>query len=1296
MGTAEIEIIKNEKENLKLRALIDNGSQVNLISEQAINKLNLKPKSGNTKFIGIGGNQLGQAAGEISLKIRVPTAQKYIEDNFYVMKSITNYQPTWQCKKWSEIQENLADKNYHRPGKIDMLLGVSFWIQIVDANVERSQDGLAVAQATKLGYVIFQVEENPYTLVKPYIGTIVEQIPTQEDEKISIQELSNLLEKFWQVENVPTKTLMTKEEKECEKIFLYEHQRNNEGRYIVKIPFNEKLNLLGKSKNVAIRQFFSMENKMKKNSVFATEYKKFMHEYESLGHMEQINEKFEEGYYTPHHGVQSSKKFRVVFNASAKTTSGVTLNDTQKTGAKLQKDLFFILMSFRKFKYGLTGDIEKMYRQILIHPDHQKYQKIIWRSNEKEQLKVFQLKTVTYGHTAAPHCAIRSLLQCANDHKHEFPNGARIVNSSFYVDDLITGADTESEINEIKNELTILLKKGAFPITKWRGNGELGEELEFKEPEETQSVLGLCWNLEADKFFFRVKIENEFENWTKRKILSQMGRLYDPTGFLSPIIVKGKMIIQNLWKEKIDWDEDLPQKIVEEWEIFHKQMQDINGISINRWYGSNSSSEIQLHGFSDASERGYGAVVYSRVKDENGKFRTELIASKSKVAPLKTVTIPRLELCGANLLMELIKIIQPIFENKQLKIFNWSDSNIVLCWLKKSPVNLKTFVANRVANIQEISEETKSEWRWIAGKENPADLVSRGVNAEDLVNNNLWWHGPEWLLNNECDWPSNSNNEIVESKINEEVNTEMRVIHLIQHEPELIKGGWFKFKNKNQKSFNLMESFSNWDKLVHVSAWILRAKNNFLNYKDKNINKTISTEERENAFFWIIQQDQKFTFSDEIKTLQAKRGSLLRNLTFIWDGKNGILRLGGRVTSENLTLDEQNPIILSKKGKIAKNLVRHAHYETKHGGNQIMNQYLRRKFWIPGVKHLIKSVIKKCPMCFKLKINLQTQLMAELPQSRTTPARPFLRIGVDYAGPVELRSKLGRFPKIVKAYICVFVCLVTRAVHLELVSDATTAAFIAAFRRFVARRGMVAEIISDNGTNFVGANNFLTKISNLNRDSSNQIEREFKAKWKFITPLAPHHGGIYEAAVKSAKHHLIRVIGTQTLTFEEYGTILSQVEAILNSRPMGPLTDEPTDTSALTPGHFIIGEPFIGLPDERDFTELKTNNLGRWEHLQQMIQNFWKRWHREYIGSLVNRSKWSKRNRNLEIGDLVIVKQDNIPPLRWKMARIISVIPGRDGAVRTVKIKTGTGEYLRPITKLGLFLSIEEQENNEN
>lgn len=603
-----------------------------------------------------------------------------------------------------------------------------------------------------------------------------------------------------------------------------------------------------------------------------------------------------------------------------------------------------------------------------------------------------------------------------------------------------------------------------------------------------------------------------------------------------------------------------------------------------------------------------------------------------------------------------------------------------------------------MAAIQHKTIEKGFGWKWVAGESNPADLASRGTPANSLVNNSLWWNGPEWLKLTEPNWPKCTPPP---GDLKNEISAEFKIVsHIVLKKP-LTKGPWFNSKVKSPlvayKNFNrqravpLLQAYSSFKKLKRVMATILRAITNFR--KGKNGSRKIgplSNDELQQAEIKMIQMDQELTFSKELTAL--KNNEPCKNASMWLDNQNKILRLSGRVQSENLAFNEMYPIILSPTSDLVPLIIREAHLKTLHGGVQLTLQNIRQKFWVDKARQMARKIINHCPTCFRHKIKLSKQLMAVLPKQRTKPQRPFSVVGVDYMGPVGLSSKTGRNPVITKGYVCVFICFCTRAIHLELVSSATTVSFMQALRRFIARRGSVKTIWSDNGTNFVGANNFLQQIYEKQFEwAYGQVADEFQISWKFNTPYAPHHGGLHEAAVKSAKHHLLRVIGKQNLTFEEYYTLLTQVEACVNSRPLYPLSDDPNDLVALTPAHFLVGEPLVTLTESEDVNETQPWRLTRWELVQQMYQHWWTRWHNEYVTSLLQRPKWRESERNLMVGDLVLIKEDNVAPSHWIMGRIKLTYPAPDGLVRSATVSTIYGDYKRPITKLGLLLEEEDQ-----
>lgn len=314
--------------------------------------------------------------------------------------------------------------------------------------------------------------------------------------------------------------------------------------------------------------------------------------------------------------------------------------------------------------------------------------------------------------------------------------------------------------------------------------------------------------------------------------------------------------------------------------------------------------------------------------------------------------------------------------------------------------------------------------------------------------------------------------------------------------------------------------------------------------------------------------------------------------------------------------------------------------------------------------------------------------MGQLPYDGVSPApKAFTKTGVDYAGPIYTRTTKGRGHRSTKSYISVFICLTTRAVHLELVSDYSSQASIAEFRRFIARRGACATLRSDCGTTFVGADSELRQLFTEASAFSNEIATRILddgTRWVFNPPAAPHFGGIWEAAVKSTKHHLKRVIDESTLTYEEMTTLLAQVEACLNSRPIKALSDDPSDLVPLTPGHFLVGAPLIAVPGPST-VEQPSLRLSRWQQIQQMTEHFWTRWSREYLQSLQPKTKWTQDQPSIWLNDLVLIRTEALPPTKWPLGRITALHPGKDGRIRVATVRTATSTFQRPIVKLCVF-----------
>lgn len=451
-------------------------------------------------------------------------------------------------------------------------------------------------------------------------------------------------------------------------------------------------------------------------------------------------------------------------------------------------------------------------------------------------------------------------------------------------------------------------------------------------------------------------------------------------------------------------------------------------------------------------------------------------------------------------------------------------------------------------------------------------------------------------------------------------------------------------------------------------------------------------EELDKAMLFWVRTIQQHEFFGEINALQEQkpipRNSQILSLNPFIDA-DGLLRVGGRIHKAPTNYNLRHPVLLPRHSHLTKLIIDDIHMRHYHAGPQLVQSLICQKFWIIRARDAIRHQIRKCVTCVKQRASTMQQQMANLPESRVTPSRPFTRCGVDYAGPFLLKPMLSRSKTTIKSYLCLFVCFSTRALHLELVSSLSTEAFIAALRRFVARRGKPSDIFSDCGTNFIGADRQLRELVALysnpshNSQVSDQLSQD-GIKWHFNPPGAPSFGGLWEAGVKSVKFHLRRIIGSNRLNFEEMTTIITQVEAVLNSRPITALSSDPSDMTALTPGHFLIGGPLVAAPDQ-DLTDEKFSRLNRWQMLQQMYQSFWKRWYREFLTRMQQRPKWMEPQPQIQVDDLVIIKEDNLPPLQWKLGRVQDVHPGDDGIVRVVTLRTKDGNLKRPILKLCLL-----------
>ncbi|XP_050293842.1 uncharacterized protein LOC126734313 [Anthonomus grandis grandis] len=1279
--TAKIRVFDSRGNIFIIRALLDPGSQSNFISESLVSKLGLKRQNVDYEIRGLAQALLATSSSRVNV-----TIMSNICDDFkeiipcLVISKITQDLPymSFNISQW-KIPGNisLADDTFNVRGNIDMLLGNDIFYRILLMN-QICSPGMPVLQNSRLGWIVAG-NFNPKC------------IPVSENRVLAChsfeQSIDQSLTKFWELEECESNSkVLSKSEQDCEEHFVSSFARNSEGRFVVKYPFKENLHQLGFSKQMAYKRLIYLEKRLLKDEVLKEDYIAFLNEYRDLGHMTKVknfsidSSDSNKYCYLPHHAVVKegnlTTKVRVVFDASAQTDTGLSLNDVQHVGPTIQNDLLAILLNFRIYPFVINADITKMYRQVLIDPSQRGYQRILWKNigDLSAEIECFELNTVTYGCASSPFLAVRCLYQLGLEYKDKYPKASQAIMNCFYLDDLLAGEFSQAALLQLQHEISFILNTAGFKLRKWLSNkSELVSQFEIDKNEfssilqlgegQQNKTLGLFWDAAQDSIHYSIINGDVPKRITKRLILSITSQIFDPLGLLGPIIVVAKLILQTLWQNRLSWDESVPQSLAERWLEFYKDLQFLSQVNVPRYVLADNWKILQVHGFADASEKAYGGCVYLVSFSSTGEYiSSHLILAKSRVAPLKKITLPRLELCAAVVTVKLVEKVRNSICVSIDHCVYWTDSSIALCWIQACPSRWKTFVANRVTEVQNLS--IPENWHHIRSEMNPADCLSRGTSAAYLLSLELWWKGPIDIFSS----PPPDMQNLIEPKFD---IPEQRVLSHYGGVEETFEFDFLRY--------------SALLKLQRIISYCFRFYHRLKSKVKKN--GPISSDELNCALICLLRICQLQSFSKEYVAL--KRKDLVSNSSRIlclnpFLDNEGLIRVGGRIQRANISTEQKHPIILHPKHMLTSLILRLEHVKLLHCGPQQLLYSIRQRFWPISGRRICRSIVRSCVVCFKAKPISQNYLMGSLPESRLTAFQPvFTHTGIDYAGPISIRDRKTRNPKILKAYICIFVCMSTKCVHLDVVTDLTTSAFIAVLKRFIARRGKPLHIYSDNGSNFVGANSVLFDFLRSNSDKIGSTLSTESISWHFNPPRAPNFGGLGEAGVKGFKFHLKRIMGDSKLSYEDLSTVIIQIEGVLNSRPISPLSTDPQDPTPLTPGHFLVGKPLTAIP-EPVYTEVAENRLNKYQSLQAMIQHFWKRWSLEYISELQSRLKWKKSYVTLlKVGSLVIVKKDNVPVCKWKVGRVLELHPGPDNITRVVTLKCADGSvYKRAISKI--------------
>ena len=1157
----------------------------------------------------------------------------------------------------SELMESFgdlvfADDYETSPGQqIDIFIGMdAYWRFVGTQFVESVPKGL-MAQSTVFGWVL----SGAYSTDTNTDETVVSH------QMLCFDGMSErCLQTFWDLESVGISEV---KDSVCDPV-LAEFQQSIEfvkGRYVVALPWKSELKgKLLNNERVAKARLLHLDRKLDKNASLKERYDQNIYDMWKAGIVEEvppqeIDVKDKTVFYLPHQPVvkenRLTTKVSPVFDASCKGYNGISLNSCMNIGPNLLTKLTEILIRFRRWKFAITADIEKAFLQIGVKIQDRDVHRFLW--NFQGEHKVMRFCRIPFGNCSSPFL----LNATVKYHLSTVPQSqvTQELNANLYVDDLLSGSDSHEEACSFIHEASAVMNQASLPLVKWGSNSEVVAELLHQEfhdkyvDDDVIRVLGMKWLANEDCFSFDGIHIPENLLITKRVIL--ISRLFDPLGFVSPFIMQAKCLFQHLWTLKLQWDDEVPDECVT---LFRGWMSDLQllqhwriprNYTRQRW---NDISLIELHGFGDASPKGYGACVYIKAKLMDGSTVTSLVVAKSKVAPLKKVTLPRLEVLGAVLCARLTVFVRETLRLPiEVECTCWSDSMLVLAWIKSDPNRWKEFVANRVTTIQSLVPSNR--WSHCPGEQNPADLLTRGVSASELMNSKQWLHGPQFMTSGLT--PSSTVLVTGSDNIREELASVMLVPSSVN--PEVT------FDVERRGSFS---------KAIRVVAWVYRFLGN-LKHDSVKQSGELTFNELQLGKLKLIQKVQKFKFALEFDALgkgcAVHKGSSIAKLSPFIDSE-GLHRVLGRLQYSELSYEERHPIILPKC-HLSVLLVRFHHELLKHAGVATMLTSLRNQFWIMGVRRIAKRVKKMCIDCQRQDAPAGHQPMPPLPDLRVKQAVPFAITGLDHAGPLYCCDFPGK-----KFSILLFTCAVIRAIHIELVESVSASETMLALRRLAARRGLPRVLFSDNAKGFRAA-------PSLSREQYGHLSPE----WRFIAPRSPWWGGWWERLIKSVKSALKRTLGTNSLTRVELETTVHEIEACINSRPLTFLGDDINSEDPITPAHFLLGRsagyfsgsPLNVMPDSSQHLAV------RLQFRKLLMDKFWSIWSTEYLRNLPPCVGPQGKGHPI-VGSVVLVEDETSNRLRWPLGIVTRLFPGTDGVIRTLEVKVGSSVLIRPVQRI--------------
>jgi hypothetical protein len=980
---------------------------------------------------------------------------------------------------------------------------------------------------------------------------------------------------------------------------------------------------------------------------------------------------------------QKKSKVRLVFDSSA-SYAGTSLNDNLLQGPDENNRIIGVLTRFRNGQVGFSADIECMFHAFYVTPEHRDLLRFFWwdENDTSKRVVPYRANVHVFGNCCSPAIAIHGLRHTASQaHAEQFPEARELIKNNFYVDDALGAADSPMQAIKMIQDTRAVLSKfnirlhkisssspevlAAFPMS------ELGEKAEVIDLTMSgmQRTLGIIWNTSSDSFTIHCNLP--IRSLTKRGILSTINSLYDPLGFVCPIVLGGRLLQRKIIPpkhqdrqetEEYNWDDPLPHPLGIEWSSWVSLLNSSDErISVPRSFnppGFGSVLRTELHTFSDASDNAIGIVIYMRMINKTGQVNVTFLYGNSKVSPKAATTIPRLELNAAVEAAQSTNYMKlELCQTVDDTVFH-CDSKVVLGYLNNTEKRFSRYVTNRVETI--LKTTTPQQWHYVKTDRNPADIASRPQTPESLLQSS-WFSGPNFL------W---------QGDITGEQPTPSGDVEL----PEVLKPAKVLVSSSStgcRPSTMILAATNDWKKALKMMSSLISFLNLWL-YKRKKRSHLIQPQEAQRrAQTLILIETQTSVYPEAYnrlknKSMLDKSDDLLSLAPFL--DQNSLMRVGGRLRHSNMGFQHKHPILLPPRHPATTSIVNYYHDVTYHQGRHILQGKLQQAgFHIHRSRATIGKILANCVTCKRLRGPLQEQLMSDLPPDRLEECPPFTNTGIDTFGPylVHDGAHTRRTNANKKIWGLLFTCLVSRAIHIEPLASLDSATVRLALRRFLAIRGQCKIIRSDQGTNFIGAKNEMA--TEIDGEDLKKFARDSDIIWKLNTPGASHTGGVWERKIGSFKNVLrasLLQLGPRNLSRCELHTLFQECTAIVNNTPLYEVSSDPNDPIAITPAMLLTLKTQPNPAPLESFSEadLLCYGRARWRRIMHLSEQFWLRWRQNYITQLQARKKWMFPRRSPKVNDVVLIKE-NSPRNVWPLARVKKVDYSTDNLVRTITLQ---------------------------